>query len=273
VLAGRPGKIMQDGFLEPRHYANKINRRFISEDFSVRPMFSKTDGNGAATGATGDVNLMRTNRGQYEWHVKGAGQTILVPAYDATTGKGLDFAQDQASTEGHELAFSPNIVTSGGDRGAGAYKVGTDDAFFARLQILSSDWSGVGTLFFGVRKPQAYATALATYTDYAGFKVVNSGALGAVKIETNLAGAGAVLVDTTQTIADNVAAVFEIRVKKDGTVFFRFNDGAPTVGVSGFVFAAGTILIPVSFFLHSADLADNLWYQQFDTAYLPQKAA
>lgn len=271
-VAGMPGRRMADGFLEPRHYANKNNRKYIFEDFSVYPRFAARLGNGAATGATGDRNQLITNRGTYVWHVKGAGQTILVPVYDDVNGKGLDFGQDQTATEGHELMFSPNIPTAGGDRGILGFKIGTDEAFVARLKVLLSDWSGVNPLAFGIRRVQAEQAALASYTDYAAFKVVGSGTTGSVRLETNLNNAGAVTTDTSQTKADNVAADFRIHVGQDGKVRFWLDDGAPTVNVTNFVFDVGDIVIPFAFFLHGADLVDNLWYQEFEGGYLPKRA-
>lgn len=270
--SGLPGRRMADGFLEPRHYANKRNRKYVFDDFSCRPQFSKSDGNGAATGATGDINVIATNRGVYEWHVKGAGQTILVPSFDVTNGKGLDWAQDNTNTEGHEVAFSPNIVTANGDRGHLAFVIGTDDDFFVRCKYLSSDWSGVNPIALGFRKVQAYDTALANYTDYAVVKAVGSGTTGSLRLETNLNGGTAATTNTTQTKADDVAATFEVRVKKSGSVKFLIDGAAPTVDVSDFVFDSGDIVIPFSFFLHGADVANNLWYQEFECGYITQKS-
>lgn len=256
-----------DGLIRPQHLNKLVNSRFFYDPFDVPPRFSSQLGNGAATGATGDINELATEKNQYEWHVLGAGQTIIVPVYDRANGKGLDFGQDQTATEGHQLRFGPNIVTAGQDRARGAYKIGTDRAFYGKIKINTSDASGLNPLCFGLFKSQAYQTALTSYTDFAVFNVVVNGTLADIQLKTSVASV-VTTVDTTQDWLDNESHTMELRVTQGGVVTFVLDGKYPVVTRSGFAFAAAAVVQFGTFFLHGADLADNLWYQEAETGFL-----
>jgi hypothetical protein len=263
----------KDDVIPPQKLSKSKNQKYTFDPFDAPPHYSKNLGNGAATGATGDINTMRTNRGIYEWHVLGAGQTILVPVYDLATGLGLDFGQDQTSTEGHQVRFTPNIVTPPAvPRGKHAYKIGTDKAFFARLKILLTDASGVNPFCFGFFKAQAYQTALDSYSDFAVIRLVPSTTFASIRQRWNLNGGTAAEVDSTQTTSDNAAITMEVRVKQDGKVSFVVNGAYPTVAKTDFVFDSGDVVYPGTFFLHGTDVADNVYYQEFESGFLPERA-
>jgi len=262
--------------LDPQRFSRLKNRRYTLEMFDTPPWFGASTGNGAATGGTGAINLIHTAKGIYEYVILGAGQTIIVPIWDRTNGKGLQFSQDQTATEGHELSFAPNITTAGQARGKHNYTIGTDKAFFARLKFTADDVSGFNPFFFGFIRCGAYQTAIGSYTDYAGFKAVGAGTIADLNIETRLNSGTVSTVDTTINLADNDVVELEIRVSQTGVVRFRYNGFEGGAGlpnpVSGFVFDAGDVVRPAAFFLHGADLVDNIWYQEFESGFLPEKA-
>lgn len=286
-LAGLPGRAIGQGQLGVEKFSSK-NRKYTYDNFDGLPSFAARTGNGAATGATGNINQIRTTNGVYEYVILGLGQTIIVPVYDVTTGKGLDFGQDQTSTEGHETSFTPNIVTSGGTRAKHGFQVGGTGGetrpFFAQFTLLASDTSGFAEGFFGFIKMEAYATALASYTEYAGLSLIGSGTTAQIHIKTRLASGTAGDVDSTQTVADNISVTFRVEVDPF-TRLVRFKYGPaltqaqidagqvpfPTVTKTNFAFTSGVIVRPAFFFLHGADLVDNLWYQNLQVGYIPQR--
>lgn len=285
------------GTLTPnRQNKVRFGKATIADFFSVRPHYSASDGSAVPAGATGSVNILRSGPNTYEWHVKGAGQTITAPVYDLTSGNGLDFGQDQTATEGHELSFSPNITAA-----LAAYKVagssrigkhgfivsGDTGGFYARLRFKCSDVSGIAGLFFGFVGAQAYQTALASYADFAGIDFNVSGTTAKVQTKTQSNTAGVTNVDSGQTIADN--DVVDVRIEVLGGAqmgqvrFFWAKNatradlvGAPAITQSFTLrgtAAAPLVYRPATFFLHGADLADNLFYQEFECGYLPTNAA
>lgn len=265
-LISRPDNVA-DGVILPQHF-NKLRwSENFYEPFDVAPRFSNQLGNGAATGATGDINELHTRINTFEWHVLGAGQTILVPVYDRVNGKGIDFGQDQTISEGHQLRFGPNIVTAGNDRARGFFKIGTDKAFYGKIKINTSDASGLGPFVFGLFKAQAYQTALTSYTDFAVFNCTVNTTFADIQIKTSVASV-VTTVGTTRTWLDNESHTFEIRVTQAGVVTFILDGLVPTVTRSGFSFASGAFVQFGTFFLHAADLADNLWYQEAEGGFL-----
>jgi len=262
---------LADGIIKSQHLNRANQQRYTFDPFDAPPHFKDSLGNGVAVGTTSAINLCITNRGIYEWHVLGAGQTIAVPVYDRVNGLGLDFGQDQTISEGHQLRFSPNIVTAGMSRGKHSYTIGTDKAWFARLKVRCSDTSGLVPLVFALWKNQAYQTALASYTDYVGFNISGSGASAQIRQQTSVASV-VVTLDTTQTWLDNTSRTFEIRVTQAGKVSFLIDGAVPTVPMTTFSLASGIVVSPGTFFLHGADLADNLWYQEFESGFLPTRA-
>lgn len=285
--SGFPGRIVGDGEIEARKFSSK-NRKYTYEAFDSLPSFSAALGNGAAVGTTGAINQIRTQSGVYEAVILGLGQTIIVPVFDAVTGLGLNIAQDQVSTEGTEISFTPNIVTSGGGRAKHGFIVGGTGSetrpFFAQITVRPGDSSGIAEGFFGFIKMEAYATALASYTEYAGISLVGSGVTAQIRLKTRLASGTAGDVDTTQTVADALSCTYRVEVDPvTRKVRFRFGTGLtqaqidrgdvpfPTVTKSDFAFTSGVILRPAFFFLNGADLVDTLYLQNFQCGYIPQR--
>lgn len=286
-LAGLPGRALGRDQLGWEKFSGK-NRKFTYEPFDSLPSFSARLGNGAAAGATGNINLIRTPYGTYEYIILGAGQTIIVPVYDVTTGLGLDFAQDQTSTEGHETSFAPNIVTSGGGRGKHGFVIGGTGGetrpFFAQFTFRAGDASGIAEGFFGFIQMGAYQTALASYNEYAGVSLVASGATAQIRLKTRLNAGAAGNVDSTQTIGDALSTTIRVEVDpftrlarlKCGTGLSQADIDAGnvpfnTVQKTDFAFTSGVVVRPAFFFLNGADLVDTLYYQNFQCGFTPQR--
>ena len=257
-----------DGLVRPQHLNKLVNSRFFYDPFDVAPKFGDSLGNGAAVGTTAAINQMITRANIYEWHVIGAGETIVVPVYDRVNGLGLDFAQDLTVNEGHNFRFGPNIVTAGQERARGAYKIGTDKAFYGKIKIRTSDASGLNPLCFGLFKAQAYNGTLTNYTDFAIFHAIVNGTLADIQIKTSVASV-VTTVDTTLDWLDNESHTFELRVTQGGVVTFVLDGKYPVVTRSGFAFAAAAVVQFGSYFLHGGDVADTLFYQEAETGFLP----
>jgi len=256
-----------DGLIRPQHLNKLVNSRFFYDPFDVPPKFGDSLGNAAAAGTTGAINELITRANQYEYHILGAGQTIVVPVYDRVNGLGLDFAQDVVATEGHQLRFGPNIVTAGQERARGSYKIGTDKAFYGKIKIRTADASGLSPLCFGLFKAQAYQTALASYTDFAVFNVVVNGTLADIQLKTSVASV-VTTVDTTQDWLDLESHTMELRVTQGGVVTFVLDGKYPIVTRSGFAFASAAVVQFGTFFLHGAAAPGALHYQEAETGFL-----
>jgi len=267
MAISRPNEI-NDGVVYPQHLNENKFSKYTFEPFSVPPRFSDSLGNGAAAGTTGAINLIHTPFGTYEYHVLGAGQTIIVPVFDRANGLGLDFGQDQTVSEGHQLSFSPNIVTAGAGRGKHSYTIGTDKAFFARVKVRFSVIAGPAPWVFGFFRNQAYQTTLAGYTDQASIGV---GTVTPAVIEigmrvNNVLAFPATLAGVSNIVA-NVARTFEIRVSQQGVVTFLV-DGVILPRSGTFAFDSGDVVMPRAFFLQSAT-PTAVFYQEFKAGPLP----
>lgn len=216
-----------------------VNERFIHEAFKTRPTFHDQDGDGSPTGATGDENIIKTDRNTFEYHILGAGQTILFPSWDTN---GLDVALDLVADEGCEVC--PGITA----RSRAAYTVGTDE-FYAKCQFSIADVSGTDDCAFGFRKMEAYQANVDDYDEAAYLNVIS----GDVYIETILNGGGTASTDTGEDWGDGEDYTLEVRVEKAGAVTFLI-DGVVVspAGWSQFSFDSGEVVVPFFYFLHDA---------------------
>jgi hypothetical protein len=226
---------LSDGLLQNRdlHFSAPKNR-YVYEDFRGPFVISK-QGGGAATGATGDRDILQFGLSRFEQVILGAGQTAFNPPIVAG---GLNIAGDQTATEGFEITNGIDV------RQETLYTIGTDTPFQFEVEMLSDDVSGT-SFYVGFRKNQAYATALATYTDFATLGLVGTATTG-----------GVITTDTGLTLADSIVKKFRVEVSSTGKVTY-FVGGAVVPQVA-YTFAATTQVIPFVFFLQSADLAPNV---------------
>lgn len=266
---------IRDGIIDQTKFNKTRLDKYVRERFDAQPSFVAAPlGYGNPAGATGNINIIRTARHQFEWHVKGAAQTILAPVYDLANGLGLNVAQDLTAAEGAEYCLSPQIAAGAPERGGQSFKIGTHDAFGARLTVRSADAGGLNPFFFGWRLiTQAYQTALDTYTDFFGFYVVPNAAVGDISLRSKLNNAAAVNTDTTMDLADNVARSFELLVSKTGVVTAKIDAGLyPTVTRTNFQFDTGDVVAPIAFFLHGAAAPGALYFQDYEGGYQAKRA-
>lgn len=214
--------------------------RSTKDLFRTRPLFVDDDGDGAPTGGTGDVNIMKTLEGDYEYCILGAGQTIVKPVW-ATTG--VDVGLDQTADEGLEVTQGISSISKS------AFVVGTD-SFYAKLKLRIADVSGTDDCAFGFRKAAAYTAAIDDYTDMAVLNVIS----GNITIETILNSAATVSTDTTNNWLDTEAHTLEVYVSKAGVVTYKIDGAAPTV-TAAFTFDSGDTVVPFFYFLNDTDLA------------------
>lgn len=237
-----------------RNYPTKHNQRELKaietavkavkadadETFGEAPMFTAAVGYGSPTGTTGDTNLMKTEQYAWEYHIKGAGQTIVAPVWSSA---GLDIGLDQADDEGMELTMG---ITSRCKR---AFTIGTDEPFFAEASFSIADVSGTDDCAFGFRKAAAYAANIDDYTDMAALNVIS----GTVTIETILNNAATTSTSTGVTTTDGATVTLRVEVDKNGRCRWFVNGTESTA--ASFTFDSGDVVVPFLFFLNSADLA------------------
>lgn len=230
------------------NYSDAINRRtwdakYLFDNFQVNPITAKVGG-GAATGTAGDLNVLYSAFGQYEWNVIGT-QTILAPSLDAF---GLNLVQDAAAAgDGLELCCGQTSLCPF------AFTINQDAAFFVQAIFKVEDASGVNPLIIGFRKAQAFDATLANYTDFVSIGIVGTSNPNKVQIQTQLASGGVVTTDTTNTVADGTVNQLKVKVSSTGVVTYELNYGPPVV-VAAFTFAPNTIVIPFVRFTQAADI-------------------
>lgn len=212
----------------------------------------------AATGTAQDVNILTVGgHGNvpavcFESVVQGT-QTILGGVKAAL---GFDAnSQDQTDNDGVELC--PGILYRA--LGPATFKIGTDQAFYAKLKFLITDVSGTDDCAFGFRKIQAYGANFDDYTDFATLNVIS----GNIKIETALNNAATTTTDTTQDWADGETHTLAVYVSGAGVVTYQIDDAAPTV-TAAFTFDDGDEVVPFFFLLNSSDIAGAVVLQEWD---------
>lgn len=215
--------------------------RYVFDKFDCRPLFVDEDGDGAPTGATGDVNIMVTPQAHYEYVMLGAGQTIVKPVWASASG--VDVGLDQTDDEGIE-------ITNGIGAGSRCYfTVGTDECFF-RVKFSIADVSGTDDCAVGFRKAEAYQTAIDAYDEMAALNVIS----GDIKIETILNNAATTTTDTTDNWADAATHTLEVRIQANGTATFLIDGAAPTTTAT-FTFDSGELIVPFFYHLNALDLS------------------
>ena len=227
---------------------NQFEDNYSKCCFRVPPLVHENDGT-IVSGATGAVNNMAIAGTAFEYHIKGAGQTITTPVIAAG---GLDVSLDQTDDEGLEITQG---ITA---RNPTAFTVGTD-AFYAKCKFSIADVSGTDDCAFGFRKTAAYTAAIDDYTDFAVLNVIS----GDITIETALNNAATTTTDTTNNSADGETHTLEVWVTSAGVVTYKIDGAAPTT-VAAFTFDSGDVVIPFFYFLHAADVAGAVLLQEWE---------
>ena len=226
-------------------YSDSINRRYWDNDywfdnFTVNPVTAKVGG-GAATGTAGDLNVLYTAFGQYEYNVIGT-QTILAPSLDTF---GLNLVQDNTAGDGIELSMGQTAISPM------AFTINEEAAFFLQAVFQVQDVSGCNPLLIGFRKAQAFNATLSSYTDFASIGIV--GTAGHVQLQTQLNTGGVVTTDTTQVAVDGATIQFKIKISATGVVTYEYNYQTPVV-VAAFQFDSADVVIPFIRFTEAADI-------------------
>ncbi len=199
---------------------------------------------GAATGATGALNLMLLEQGvTMEQFILGAGQTIISPRWGTV---GLNIALDLVNNEGAEYNFGAVRTDS-----PFAYVARTAAAFRFDVTLTVADVSGVEPLWMGFRKAEANNATFTSYTDYAVIGISAATGVDTVSNGARLNSGGAVLEDSGDAFTDGQSHKLSVLVDGSGNVTFEYDDvtlgGSPTA----FQFDADTV-VPFIHFLHDA---------------------
>jgi len=226
-----------------------LQGNFIREDFNVEPISTAKAGAGAATGGTGDENLMRLNDSQFEYHILGT-QTILSPTLGVG---GLDINMDQTDDDGVEICLGINAANKG------VFTVGTSGAFYTKMLFSIADVSGTDDCAFGFRKVSAYQAAIDDYDEMAILNVIS----GDITIETILNAGAATSTDTTNNFADGETHELGIFVSATGVVTYTI-DGMPPATTAAFTFDDGEVVVPFMYLLNDSDVAGAVICKSFE---------
>ena len=234
----------------------------IYHEFRGDVLTSKRLG-GAATGATGDRNLLLSPGWGFqqplalEYFILGAGQTILAPVL---TANGLNIGLDQAAAEGLELTMGINA------RSPVAFVVGTDRPFYFAVRVKVEDASGVNPLLVGFRKAEAYRADFNDYDEMAAIGIQGTADPNTIKLATILNNAATVVTDTTNTWADLAAKTLKAKVGANRAVTYEL-DGAAPAAVAAYAFDAGEVVVPFVHLLNAADLGGAVELISWDCGY------
>lgn len=211
-------------------------RRYTLVDPSHTPVCTENDGT-AASGATGATNVMLLDGVGFEYHIKGAGQTLLIPTIAAG---GLLASLDLTDDEGVE--YTQGITA----RSKQAFVIGTDPAFFVKVKFTLADVSGTDDCAVGFRTAEAYQANLDDYNNMAALNVI----LGDITIETIDDNAATTSTDTTNNWADTETHELAVYVSAAGVVTYKIDGVAPTT-VAAFTIDNGDTVVPFFYFLHA----------------------
>ena len=236
---GRLGTLVSEKDLFPR---------YTLETFESDPITCVKAG-GIALGTTGAENNMCLGSNMFEYHILGAGQTILAPSLAAT---GLLVSLDQVDDEGCEI--SQGILANTKQ----AMVIGTDEFYF-KCKFSIADISGTDDCAVGFRKSEAYQANIDDYADMAVLNVIS----GTITIETIVGGAATVVTSTTDAWGDGETHTLEVYVSKAGVVTYKIDGAAPTV-VAVYTFTDALTVIPFFYFLHATTSPGDIILQEWE---------
>ena len=254
-----PGGLNAGGLIK----SSTNNDQYMRLDFDSAPILQgkvladgSTRAHAAPTGNTGDVNLCTFPEGTLEYHVLGAGQTILGPILVAT---GLDISQDETNNEGIEYSggfLAKNKLT---------YTVGTattpTKAFYAKMLFYMADVSGNDECAFGFRKAEDYQTTLDGYDAMACLNNIS----GTINVETILDNGSNVTTSTTDTFGNGETHEFKVLVSAAGVVTYEIDGMPPSVlPTLAFSFSSAEVVIPFFYFLYDATSPGDIILKKFE---------
>ena len=242
--------------------ANFVRLTGEAVTFTQSPLTgSAADTGVAATGATGDLNLLSFQDGIImEQFILGAGQTIIKPVMTAT---GLLISGDEVTTEGYEYNWGAVRANS-----KHSFTIGTSAAFYLEWEFRADDISGLEPCYCGFRITQANQAVgnIANYTDFVAYGPNDGIAPGDAAISTQLNTGGLVNTDTNDAWANGATHTLRINVSAGGVVTFLF-DGAPPTATQAYTFDNGDVVHP--FFRHefNAVLPDAIEWISMDCGF------
>ncbi len=238
-----------------------MNFRHLYIAPTQQPLAQIKGATGAApSGATGATNILQFfGQGALEQHIKGAGQTLIVPTI---ASDGLEISGDQTDDEGMELYAGLTL------RSPGVFQVGTDPAFFVRVRAVIDDVSGSDDFFIGFTKNGTRQANLDDYTDFAGVNLIS----GQWFTETALNNAATTSTSLTgSTVADLGAFEVMVTVSAAGAVTYQIGTAGsmstPALAPA-FTFDSSDILTATVFLLNAADLTDSVRLRQFESGFV-----
>lgn len=231
-------------------------------DFSVIHSLCQNDGT-ALSGTSTETNIMVIDGIPWEHYNIG---TVTAPAWTRTgCTVGVDVKGDDQNAEGFMAV--PYGFTSTNPL---MFTIGTSPAFYAKLKVAVTDWSGC-LLMFGFNGGATFPAYTATWADYTDKACIGNNAGGALDVYTHTAlNAGAdVATDTTINLVDADVATFTVKVSAAGVVTYAMLVGstAQTLTTVAYTFDTGDYVVPFLYVLTHTDTATLLNLQHFECGY------
>jgi len=257
-------KLVELGNIPSSTLQEQAKGSIIYDDFKCEPVCVAPAGAGAATGTTGDENILLTEKHSYRYHMLGAGQTIVGFSNNA---KGLDITLDDANNEGCEIIPSLTAWANG------YMTVGTDAAFYVKVTANITTPDEISPFYVGFRKSEAFQADYNDYDELAAIGISGDSTDAIVKTCTILNNAATSEIDSTQDAVAATDTTFYVEVSASGVVTFKWGAAslaAPTVTQS-FTFDSGEKVIPFVHFLHHTNTADGVYLKKFEVGYVSEQ--
>jgi hypothetical protein len=225
--------------------------------FREAPVFASaapaaTTGAFAACSTTGNPNYLFQVGSRYTFELDAKG-TVTACGPDWAVGDGMGIHTDAAANEGHELTLGITAASPA------AYVIGTDPAFYARMNFDVATVANSDQIYFGFRLAEGYQDANITAYDSVcamGIGDLADGGAGDTYEYTEEDGTGHVLTDTTEANwADGETHYIEVRISAAGACTL-FYDGNPAGGAIAMGFDAAETVIPFLWVLSDVTGAD-----------------
>lgn len=236
---------------------------FVFETFDHQPKLSAPNGYSDPSATAAVLNEARFRNGLFAQYAPiGAGQTLLGPLMDTTTGT-LDVSQDQTDDEGVQYIFGglttgnpfkhtvPNLPTTVGSRP-------TEIA----LDLEIADVSGTDDCAFGFRKLEAVQANIDDYDEMAAINVIS----GTIFTETILNNGATVATSSGVTWADGARKRLRLTLDGRRVRYYVKPQGGTEVEINSgtvFRFDAGEVVVPFFYFLQTADLTTVNWHSAY----------
>ena len=228
----------------------KIDRDYTFEEFETRPIVLLSATGVSPAGVTGEEDLMAFEDNIFEFHILGAGQTIVAPVMAAA---GLDIGMDQTYDEGVEI--SQGILANS----RSAFVVGTAAPFFVSVKFTIGDVTGTDDCAVGFRSVKDYQANIDDYDEMACLNNIE----GDIYIHTILNDGNTSDTNTTDVWADTEEHTLAVYVDTAGAVTYLIDGTAPAT-TAAFSFDTTEVVVPFLYFLNDTDLSGNCTLQSWE---------